>query len=92
MKRNYLTVPGQKILISINGPSGSGKSQLSEKIKAMLQAEGLWAVEDRHDKTTDVITAVCPTQEEARNMYLETLGEHEIETLKGHLVALGYEL
>lgn len=91
MKRNYLTVPGQRIEIRIEGDTAVGKAELARKIVAMCHGDGLLAHhEDRLGYNE--VTITCPTLEEARNMYLESLGEHEIATLKGHLAALGYEL
>lgn len=92
MKRNYLTVPGQKLRISITGSSGSGKRVLAGKLVKLFQDEGLFAKDYEHDMTTEIVEVTCPTLQESRDLYLETLGEHEIATLKGHLDALGYEL
>ena len=96
MKRSYLNVPGQSIAINISGPTGSGKTQIANKLAALFRAEGI--VVDAHDPAykagvyTDRLSLTCPTPKQAQAMYFETLGEHEIATLKGHLSALGYEL
>lgn len=90
-KRTYLTVPGQDVKITIEGASGVGKTQVALRLVEMFHADGLLATESRVGMA-DVVTATCPTPAEARDLYLETLGEHEIATLRGHLDALGYEL
>lgn len=90
-KRTYLTVPGQRIEIRIEGDNGVGKTQLAEKIVAMAQADGLLAYGHDGLGFNDIVIT-CPTEREARDLYFETLGEHEIATLRGHLDALGYEL
>lgn len=89
--RKYLVVPGQRIDIRIEGDTAVGKTQLSEKIVAMAQADGLLAHQDE-GLGFNKITITCPTEREARDMYLETLNANQRETLIGHLGALGYEL
>lgn len=91
MKRNYLTVPGQRIEIRIEGDTAVGKGELARKIVVMAQSDGLMSHHHEGLGYNDV-TITCPTPSEARDLYLETLGEHEIATLRGHLDALGYEL
>lgn len=91
MKRNYLTVPGQSVTITIDGPSGSGKPGIRDHLADHFQAQGLFAAGDEIQGRS-VVVVTCPTSSEARDIYLETLGEHEIATLRGHLDALGYEL
>lgn len=91
MKRVYLTVPGQRIEIRIEGDDCVGKGQLAEKIKAMVQGDGLLASCDEGNGWNEVMVT-CPTPAEARDLYLDTLDEHQRATLRGHLDALGYEL
>lgn len=91
-KRTYLTVPGQSLTISISGSSACGKTQVAAKLVKLFQADGLFARDYEHSLNTEIVEVTCPTAQESRDLYLETLGEHEIVTLKGHLDALGYEL
>ena len=90
-KRTYLTVPGQRINIRIEGDDCVGKIRLAEKIKELVQTDGLLASCDEGLGWNEVMVT-CPSLSEARDLYLETLGEHEIATLRAHLEALGYEL
>ena len=90
-KRKYLKVPGQAIRITIEGPSGAGKTQVAQKLIELFQGDGLF-VAASNVGMSDVVTVTCPTAKESRDLYLETLGQHEIATLRGHLDALGYEL
>lgn len=92
MKRNYLVVPGQKLRISITGPSGSGKQLVASKLIKMFQADGLFASGFEHDQTTGIVEITCPTPAEAREVYLSTLDQQQAMTLRGHLDALGFEL
>ena len=96
MKRNYLKVPGQTVTINIAGASGVEKEALVQKIAEALLQDGLevgvhpgFSHGSNH---VESLTARCMTPAEERTKYLETLGEHEIATLRGHLDALGYEL
>lgn len=90
-KRTYLKVPGQAVRITIEGPSGAGKTQVAQKLVELFQGDGLFVVASNAGMS-EVVTVACPTAQESRDLYLETLGEHEIATLKGHLAALGFEL
>lgn len=96
MKRNYLTTPGQSIRISLTGPSSCGKTALIGELQGMFAARGLIVTGASGDFKSGLyeesFRIECPTPKQAQAMYFETLSEHEIETLKGHLSALGYEL
>lgn len=91
MKRTYLLVPGQRVDIRIEGDTAVGKSQLAQKIAKMVQVDGLMATCVEGLGWNEVMV-ICPTSDEARDIYLETLDEQQRETLRGHLAALGYEL
>lgn len=90
-KRTYLKVPGQAVRITIEGPSGAGKTQVAQKLVELFQGDGLF-VAASNVGMADVVTVTCPTTAEAQSLYLDTLDEHQRETLRGHLDALGYEL
>jgi molybdopterin-guanine dinucleotide biosynthesis protein len=96
MKRSYLKVPGQRIELSVKGPSGCGKTALIEHLQTVLGQDGVIvsgaSVGFKGGTYVESFYIECPTPAQAQARYFETLGEHEIATLKGHLAALGYEL
>lgn len=90
-KRNYLLTPGHLIKVRIEGGTLIDNGYLASKIKSMVQADGLFATS--HDSSgLSELVITCPTEREARDLYLEGLSGHESATLQGHLKALGYEL
>lgn len=90
-KRTYLKVPGQTVRITIEGPSGAGKVEVADRLIKLFQGDGLFA-EGVMVGMASVVSVTCPTASEAQSMYLDALDEHQRETLRAHLDALGYEL
>jgi GTPase SAR1 family protein len=96
MNRNYLKVTGQRIELSVKGPSGCGKTALIERLKTVLEQDGVIVshvsagfnggayVESFHIE--------CPTPAQAQAQYMAGLDDQQRETLRAHLSALGYEL
>lgn len=91
-KRAFLTVPGQVASIRITGDAGIGYDLLAATLAKTLEATGL-AVDVSHrghrEATLDIR---CMTVAEERAAYLDSLEPEQLECLRGHLEALGYDL
>lgn len=89
--RDYLNTPGQSVTLTVDGPMGSGKTRILDHLSEHFQGQGLFATWDRV-AGRDLMVVTCPTARESRDLYLDALDEHQRETLRAHLDALGYEL